>query len=250
MRRALAACAWLVGLGLAGCGSADSEPPVVAEELGPSAAESSMEGIGVTSPPAAAASASSAPAPDPEGAVRFEGVVRVAHPKDKERRMVFAGVTIERSGVDKEGRPEMAVVVQYASDPVWDALDGLRIKAVGVPYDPIGRSIGGEHMHIQEVAVVDPKPENQIIGFGRATTRVGSLTREAGEAGTKSQGSSRLLWTDKGGGRYEVAFTPKREDALAGLVGKPDVSVIAREVQLSKFSAHSGGPFLWITGTP
>lgn len=240
--------AWIAGL--VGCGSAESEPPLVAEELGASEAASSKEGIGIAEPPANSAAPSSAPVADPEGAVRFEGVVRVAHPKDKERRMSFAGVTVERSGVDKEGRPEMAVVVQYVSDPVWDALDGLRINAMGVPYQPMGRSIGGEHMRIEEVRVVDPKPENLVVGFGRATTRIGALTREAGAVGSKSQGSSALVWTDKGGARYEVAFTPKGEDALAGLVGKPDASVIAREVQLSKFSAHTGGPFLWITGTP
>lgn len=240
-RRTLAAGVAL----LSGCGSAESElglaPDAVVDVSAPAPATGSA---GASEGPAPVKRGPFvAPAPDPAGAVRFEGTVRVSRPKDAEHRMVFSGVTIERGG------SEHPVVVGYASAPAWDALDGRRVRALGQPYTPMGRAIFGDHMTILELAVIDPKPEDLVIALGRTREAKGTIARESGEKGSKSEGASWLVLQETGGAAWEIAYGPA-SGSLDELVGKGEVALLAREVTFSPFAARRGGPFVWVTGKP
>ncbi|NUP07690.1 MAG: hypothetical protein HOW73_16710 [Polyangiaceae bacterium] len=206
------------------------EPIEEADDVALQPAPPAQSAAIATTPPPASASAE----PDPPGAQRFEGTVKVAKPKEAERRMVFSGVTIERDGAPQ-------VVASYGTNPVWNALDGRRVRVLGDPYVPQGRAIGGEHMRILEARVVSPTPNDHVLGFSRAMKLEGRFRKERGEVGTKSEGSE---WTvfDTAGKSFEIFDAPASASNATS-----SVKIIAREVELSPHMARRGGPFLWIT---
>lgn len=173
--------------------------------------------------------------PDPPNTERFEAVVRVSRPEGAEKRLVFRGVTLDRTDAPM-------VVASYSSSKVWDALDGRKVRALGDPYQPEGRAIGGQHMRILELSVVNPSPSDTVIGFRRAKTLEGKFDLKKGEPGTKSEGSTWSVFVS-GGTSYEVFDAP---ESLAK--DGANIEITARVVELSRTMARRGGPFLWVTG--
>ena len=184
------------------------------------------------------AEAPAPPEPVPATAERFEAVVKVSKEgRDDEgkRKLVFRGVTLER-----EGAP--LVVATYSPSKVWDALDGRKVSALGDPYTPQGRSIGGVHMSILELAVVSPKPDDAVLGFGRTKELAGTLSERKGEPGSKRAGTSFWVLETKDK-TYEVFDVPQRVAEEKG-----EIRVMATVLVVSDKLKSPVGPLLWIRG--
>lgn len=213
----------------AGCSSGDmiASDPETVDVAAPPSADPRASADASSPPPGPAAP------PDPPNAARFEATVEVSRPSGDETRMVFRGVTLHRDN----GLP---VVVSYASNALWDALDKRHVRVLAVPYQPEGRSIAGEHMRVLELLTLASGEPSTVAGFSRPMKVRGSIKKATGEKGSKREGETWLqLVTD--GRTYEV-FGASRSD----LPVDQAVEVQAREVTLSATSAHGGGPFVFI----
>jgi hypothetical protein len=202
-----------VVLVLVGCG---------ADPVAPDEPEGSTD---VATPAVSAPAAPSDPLPG--DAQRFEATVDVAEVDENARGHKFRGTMLQRDG---EPRP---VVVTYANSAVWSALDGARVRVVGVPYHPEGRAIVGDHLEVLEAHLVDPKAGKSVLGFGRKHTLRGRLAQVVPP---KGEGSSYFTFKPVSGPTFEVY------DLSGELVAEPpldvELEVEAHEVELS--------PALWI----
>lgn len=185
-------------------------------------------------PSATAAAKASGPRTQPEGSV--EGIVRVSKEADsEERRLVFRGVQIERQG-------KGPLVVTYSADDLWREFDGQRVWLKYEPYTPEGRAIGGEHARVTELLLADESVAKRYVGFGPGKAMNGELRREAGEKGSKSEGSTTLVFIDAGGTSHQVLNAPGKDEKQTG-----KVKVVARSVELSKLATHLAMPAIWLT---
>jgi hypothetical protein len=219
-----------LSLTLAACGAEPILPDEVEDvDVAPSATARAQESP--SSPPRPSE-------PAPAGAQSFEAVVEAAKVPDDTPGLVFRGTTLRRNGAP---RP---IVVTYAKSAVWSALDGARVRVLGVPYQPEGRAIGGEHFEILEAHLVDPSAGATVLGFGRKQTLRGRLARVIVHEGQKGEGSSYLTFKPASGLSFEV-FELSRE-----LAAEPpldvELEVEAHQVELSATMQRRGGPFLWI----
>ncbi len=219
--------------------------PLQVDEVGPdevtlpSATVSSSAGSLVQIPTAAAPP----DLPDPEGSQRFEAVVRVSKAKrDAQHKLVFTGVWLVR-----EGEPQ-DTIASYASSAVWEAMDGKKVRVLGVPYHPMGRSLAGQHMQVLEARLVNPSEATSVIGFGRAQELEGQFQRVTVGEGQKASGDSFWAFDQTRGASYEVF------DGFAELAEKPELAqpmkIRAHVVELSPTIQRRGGPFLWVREAP
>ena len=181
--------------------------------------------------------------PDPEGSQRFEAVVRVSKAKrDAEHKLVFTGVWLVREGEPRD------TIASYASSTVWEALDGKKVRVLGVPYQPMGRSLGGQHIHALEARLVDPSEASSVVGFGREQELEGQFQHVTVGEGQKASGESYWAFDQMGGASYEVF------EGFAELAEKPELAqrmkIRAHVVELSPTMQRRGGPFLWVREAP
>lgn len=181
--------------------------------------------------------------PDPEGSQRFEAVVRVSKAKrDAEHKLVFTGVWLVREGEPRD------TIASYASSAIWQDLDGKKIRVLGVPYHPIGRSIGGQHMHVLEARLVNPAEATLVVGFGREQEIEGQFQRVTVGEGQKASGESYWAFDQTRGASYEVF------EGFAELAEKPELAqrmkIRAHVVELSPTIQRRSGPFLWVREAP
>jgi hypothetical protein len=200
---------------------------------------SSSAGSLVQSPSSAAAP----DLPDPEGSQRFEAVVRVSKAKrDAEHKLVFTGVWLVREGDPRD------TIASYASSTVWQDLDGKKVRVLGVPYQPIGRALGGQHVHVLEARLVDPSEASSVIGFGREQELEGQFQRVTVGEGEKASGASYWAFNQKNGASFEVF------EGFSELAEKPELAqrmkIRAHVVELSPTIQRRGGPFLWVREAP
>jgi hypothetical protein len=184
---------------------------------------------------ATAAAKTNGPRTQPEGSE--EGTVRVSKEADDQRkRLVFRGVHIDRQG-------KAPLVVTYSADDLWRDFDGQRVWVKYETYAPEGRAIGGEHARVTELVVADESAAKHYFGFGPGKTMNGELRKQTGDKGTKSEGSTMLVFIDAAGSTHQVLNQPGKDEKEH--LGK--VKVVARSVEISKFVAHVGIPAIWLT---
>lgn len=224
----------IVGLLLTGCSSTGPF------EAGPDPAEATAT-VDLSALPSGSESGPAAktngPRSQPEGS--YEAIVRVSKEADsKEKRLVFRGVHLDRAGKGSE-------VASYVADELWRDFDGQRVWVKSEAYQPEGRAIGGEHVRVIELALVDDSTVRRYVGFGAGKTMQGELHKVTGDKGTKSEGETSIVFVDAAGTSHTVLNTTDRGDKKPIETGR--VKIVARSVELSKFAAHRGGPAIWIT---
>ncbi|MBK6518238.1 MAG: hypothetical protein IPM79_18130 [Polyangiaceae bacterium] len=235
MLRRLLALSWMCCIGCSNGVEPIDAADDVAHDVAIPPAQTQAAGAASSAPPA---EVPAPPEPVPATAERFQAVVRVSkegREPDGKRKLVFSGVTL-----DREGAPQ--VVATYSPSKVWDALDGRKVSALGDPYTPQGRSIGGVHMSILEIAVVGPKPDDTVLGFGRTKELAGKLSERKGEPGSKRAGVSFWVLETKDK-TYEVFDVPERITEEKG-----EVRVMATVLVVSDKLKSPVGPLLWIRG--
>lgn len=191
--------------------------------------------VSAPSPTQTAAAKTNGPRTQPEGSI--EGTVRVSKEADsEEKRLVFRGVQIDRQG-------KGPLVVTYGADDLWRAFDGQRVWLKYEPYSPEGRAIGGEHARVTDLWLVDESAAKPYVGFGPGKPMNGELSKQSGEKGSKSEGTTTLVFVDAAGTSHQVLNPPGKGEKEH--LGK--VKVVARSVELSKLAAHLGMPAIWLT---
>ena len=96
----------------------------------------------------------------------------------------FQGVWLERADGEQW-------VIDYRPRDCWLPLENLQVKAVGNTYMPPGQAISATHFRVSMLEVIDPAPEARLVAVGPEETMTGTLQAAAGEAGSKSEGSSK-----------------------------------------------------------
>ena len=145
----------------------------------------------------------------------------------------FQGVWLERADGEQW-------VIDYRPRDCWLPLENLQVKAVGNTYMPPGQAISATHFRVSMLEVIDPAPEARLVAVGPEETMTGTLQAAAGEAGSKSEGSSWLVFKSDSGSSWTL-YNPS---ALGTATGS--VTLTGRMVQLSPYSAHAAGPQLCV----
>ncbi len=208
------------------CAACSSNGPF---EAGPDEVDDTAAAtVDVKQPPKAPEGAG-AKAP-PKGKVRSDAgselaVVRLSKEKrDKDHRLVFTGVTLERAG-------KAPLVVSYSQDELWSAFDGKEVRVKSHPYAPEGRAIGGEHATVDELWLTKDEPGTTYFAFE-------TVEDVAGKLELPTDGPAKFV--DGEGVSYTVLKLPQKAEAGAVTLAR------ARKVEHSSHAAKGGGPFLWI----
>ena len=162
--------------------------------------------------------------------IEFTATVRIdARPGGKK----FQGVWLERPDGEKW-------VIDYRPRDCWKPMEGLTVTARGQTYAPEGQAISATHFKVEELRLVTLTAEATLVAVGEEWTLTGTLLTTAGEVGSKSEGST---WTEfkSADGPIWPLYNPSALDGLTG-----GITLTGREVELSPFSAHIGGPQLCI----
>ncbi len=131
-------------------------------------------------------------------------------------------------------------VIDYRPRACWRPLEGATVTATGSVYTPQGQAISAIHFRVDALRATELTPELGLVAVGPEQTLTGTLLNAVGEAGTKSEGSGWTEFRDNDGPTWPL-YNPS---ALGELTGA--VTLTVREVELSPFSAHIGGPQLCI----
>ncbi len=168
---------------------------------------------------------------DPLGlSLEFAATVRIdPRPSGKQ----LQGVWLERADGTRW-------VIDYRPRDCWRPLEGAAVTATGERYEPQGQALSAPHFRVSSLQVTTVTPEAGLVAVGPEQVLTGSLLTSAGEPGTKSEGSSWVEFRDADGPIWPL-YNPS---ALGNLTGA--VTLTVREVELSPFSAHIGGPQLCI----
>lgn len=208
-----------VGLGVACNPAAPVEAPVSGEPSPAAPREAEAK------PPAAAAPTDDAK--QPEG---FAAVVRVdAKPGGKK----FQGVWLERDDGERW-------VVAYRAEPWLVAFEGRRVDVTGAVYQPTGQAILATHFRIETLRLAGPESDAEFVAALAELRLSGTFKERVGESGTKLEGERYRVFEADDGAVYLLANYPER--------GEPGVAatVRARVVELSPYTAHRGGTYLWV----
>ncbi len=155
-----------------------------------------------------------------------------AQPGGKKSQAVW----LQREDGDRE-----RFVIAYHPHAVWRPFDGLRVEVVGQVYEPRGQALGATHLRVLSLSAAEGEAQTDPQRVGPELELRGRFTRQSGEAGSKSEGSSWLVLETTGGGTYLIEG--KRPEAEE--VG-PQVVVIGRAVEPSPFKTRLGGRYVWI----
>lgn len=134
-------------------------------------------------------------------------------------------------------------LASYEADALWKELADRRVFVTGDRYEPAGQALVMPHLRVETVRVVKPTPEDAIVEIGRERTFRGRFAVYTWPEHTKLAGESSTRFFDDDGKSYPLANTPAPQAAVGGAV-----EVRGRLVTPSSFSAHEGGPFLWVLG--
>lgn len=160
----------------------------------------------------------------------FTATVRIdAQPGGKR----FQGVWLERDDGERW-------VIDYRPRDCWRPLEDLQVHAIGSTYTPPGQAITATHFEVSMLTVIDPSPEARLVAVGPEKTLSGTVLTESGSAGSKSEGSSWLVFRSEDG----VSRTLYNPSMLGTLTGS--VTLTGRSVELSPYAAHIAGPQLCI----
>lgn len=165
-----------------------------------------------------------------EAQQEFVATLRIdAQPGGKQ----FQGVWLERDDGERW-------VIDYRPRACWRPLEGLRVSAVGSTYMPPGQAIYATHFEVSMLQVVDPTPEAQLVAIGPEQTMTGTLQTATGSAGSKSAGSSWLVFKSDAGTSWTL-YNPSALDVTTG-----SITLTGRMVERSPYSAHTTGPQLCV----
>lgn len=168
---------------------------------------------------------------DPLGlSTEFTATVRI-DPRPGGKKL--QGVWLEREDGERW-------VIDYRPRDCWLPLQDIAVTATGERYEPQGQAISAPHFRVSVLRVLKVTPEAGLVAVGEEQTLTGTLLTAAGEPGSKSEGSTWTEFKDADGPVWPL-YNPS---ALGELTGA--VTLTVREVELSPFSAHIGGPQLCI----
>jgi hypothetical protein len=164
-----------------------------------------------------------------EAHVTITGIVKIL-PEDPRHKVTPVEI------VEDDGKTWLA---EYIADDLWKEFDGRRIVAEAVKYMPPGQAIMLPHVHVEKWHVVKPKIGDDIVDVGPLRKLHGKFGKNPAPPDSKAALSTSPHFFEDGGESYPIAHgTP-------GEIGKP-IEIQGRLVELSPFSAHVGGPHLWI----
>lgn len=98
----------------------------------------------------------------------------------------------------------------------------------------------GEASRVQTVMLADPKDDAELIEIHGLEKMSGRFVERTFPEGTKNAGEKATYFVGDSSGDFALA------NAVENLQLDKSVHIEAHRVQLSKFSAHTGGPHLWI----
>ena len=192
----------------------------------------------------AGASAVAAASAQPEeanvkgGSETFEATLRIApRPADRELGSEsFQGVWLERDDGSRW-------LIANRPHGYWIPFEGERVTVVGERYEPqapiVAPAVGAQHFRVESMTV-DPQSMARFVRVAEERALTGTFEQETMPAGTKAAGAVVTSFVS-GGMRYLLANSPTDEPPPG-----TKVRIRARQVELSPFAAHTGGPRLWI----
>jgi hypothetical protein len=113
--------------------------------------------------------------------------------------------------------------------------------ATGTVYEPDGQSIGAVHFRVETLELAHEDPSALYVYLGPEQELNGRFSWPSGAPNSKRGGERCLVFNS--GISFELV-NPSRAEAFAE-EGRP-VTVKARALTPSPFSAHESGPFLWL----
>ena len=164
---------------------------------------------------------------DPLGtALEFSATVRI-DPRSSSKRL--QGVWLERADGTRW-------LIDYRARDCWRPLEDIAVTTIGERYEPQGQAISAPHFRVSMLQVLTVTPEATVVAVGPEQVMTGTLQTSAGAPGTKSEGSTWMVFQNADGPSGPL-YNPS---ALGSLTGA--VTLTVREVELSPFSTHIGGP--------
>ena len=160
----------------------------------------------------------------------FEATLRIDASSGSKQ---FQGVWLERDDGERW-------VIDYRPRDCWRPLEDQRVHATGHTYTPRGQSISATHFEVELLRLITPRPEARLVAVGAKRTLTGSLQRETGMVGSKSEGSSWTVFQTHEGARWAL-YNPSAVGTRTG-----PMTLIGRMVELSPYSTHRAGPQLWV----
>ncbi len=130
-------------------------------------------------------------------------------------------------------------VVDYRARDFWKPFEGLTVRVTGEKWtpDPRAQAINKQHFTVARLEVADRKQAKQFFAIGPERELDGTFVAVAGDAGSKSEGST-IHYFEAEGRRYEIA---------GGERGTGPAKAIVRDVEINPaWAATRGGPFVWV----
>ncbi len=159
---------------------------------------------------------------------KFEATLKIdAKPGGKK----FQGVWLVKADGSK-------MVIDYRANGLWRPFENQKVAVTGMVYIPRGQAIGAKHFRVETINIVDKQSTARFIALGPRKLIEGEFGTHTIKAGAKAGGQTYTIFKSKGGTTYQVMNPDKAE--------KGPVKVRARSVTRSPFTAHVGGPALWI----
>jgi hypothetical protein len=144
----------------------------------------------------------------------------------------FQGVWLESADGSKQ-------LIAYNKRSVWAQFEGQTVVVTGAPYQPEGQSISADHFRVETLSLADSSAATLYTSVGPIKALTGDLTLQSGSPGSKMAGQSWWVFSS-GGLSYQLA----NPSAVKGQAGA--ITVKARRIERSPFTAHMPGPLLWI----
>lgn len=164
-----------------------------------------------------------------ETLLAFEAVVRIdVEPGSKRLQAVW----LERPDGERW-------IVAYRAEPWLVPFDGARVNVEGSRYSPGGQAVNAPHFRLDTLTVAD-EADATFASLGAEQTMSGRFVDDVGAPGTKLEGEHWPEFASADGKSYQLANRPE------ALVFETAVRITAREMQYSKFTAHRGGPMIWV----
>lgn len=172
-------------------------------------------------------------APTPSGEVHLVGVLRIPKPERGNGKKIFSGVLIE-----PDGSPSW--VASYESDGLWAAFDGRRVEIVGERYEPKDQALVAPHVRVKTLSLEHSDPNASMTRFGEEQTMQGKLVEYVWPEGTALAGEKWVRFVTTEGREF---FLASKRPAVP--LDQP-MTVRARIVEPSPYSARPGGEYVWI----
>lgn len=147
----------------------------------------------------------------------------------------FQGVWLDREG-------EEPLLIDYRAREFWIPFEGEQVTVTGEAWTPAPRAqqVDAAHFRVATLSLQHPTPEVALHAIGPEQTLIGLVETLEGEPGTKMEGSTWDAFAVEGGTNYQIWYAPE------GMPKDTRLTITAREVTPSPFSAHMPGPTLWI----